>query len=548
MLWSSWRWRYVALAVALRLVLLGWGVYQDAHLAVPYTDVDYVVFNDGAHALMHGCQTSDTIDSPLFEGESDLLDVPEIAHSAKCARGFAPALGRLVLSNRPLGDRSASTWLEYFALSCYHIASPFFRFVATIGDPYSRPTYRYSPFFALLLGPAHSLGEVWRYAGKLLFAAADIGCALLMWEITDLRAERFAWRYPAFASAAGTHLPGLLWLINPVVAQISTRGSSDSVVGLFVLAFIALLLRSAPDVGLVSDRDLLNAESGAVKGDAPDEPLAPENVGVLDADAFYTSAFLLATAIHVKMYPVIYGASVLAHLARYRKNALRVMCGIKHASVWQLHRSGLKFVAATAAVYATQTVLAWAVWGAPYLDNALLYHITRKDHRHNFSVYFFPSYLSLAAGDDHGWLLRLATSPLASFAPQLITTAAAGFMLGGYDLVLGCAVQTVVFVAWNKVYTSQYFLWYLWFVPVIAVTMKFTGRAQVAQLVGAWVGAQALWLFQAYRLEMQGQDTFVWLWLSSLVLLAAQAWCTTTCVQAWSRWRAVQRDFVAKSE
>ena len=47
----------LASAVALRLALIVWGLWQDAHLEVPYTDVDYQVFSDAAEAVHRGAHS-----------------------------------------------------------------------------------------------------------------------------------------------------------------------------------------------------------------------------------------------------------------------------------------------------------------------------------------------------------------------------------------------------------------------------------------------------------------------------------------------------------
>ena len=60
-------------------------------------------------------------------------------------------------------------------------------------------------------------------------------------------------------------------------------------------------------------------------------------------------------------------------------------------------------------------------------------------------------------------------------------------------------------------------------------------------MISAWATAQSVWLMQAYQLEFEAQDTFVRVWLSSLALMAVQAWCTLQCIGAWSRWREEQR-------
>jgi phosphatidylinositol glycan class M len=50
-----WPLRRVLLAgAALRAVLLCWGVWQDAHSRIRYTDIDYDVFTDAARAMAAG--------------------------------------------------------------------------------------------------------------------------------------------------------------------------------------------------------------------------------------------------------------------------------------------------------------------------------------------------------------------------------------------------------------------------------------------------------------------------------------------------------------
>lgn len=444
------RWLYVGLGVALRAALLGWGAYQDQNMPLPYTDVDYTVYNDGARALWSACPLAATVDSPLYRDEEDLFNEPALAQ-VHCARGILPVTSRFVLKNDPTLDRpveqhfydSESVWSQ-IASWCFTLTHPFFRFFASLGDPYARDTYRYTPLLALALGPAYAW-DAGALFGKVLFALADVACALLMWAILDERAAMHAHEAPGLAGAYTTHLPGLLWLLNPFPAQIATRGSADSLVGLLVLAFLYLLIRATPEVALVQEPRVLELP----------QPHDPSELRVANQVCWCGAAFCLTLAVHLKLYPVIYGASVLAHLAKYRFHALQLLCGIAKPQRRDVYWLGTEFAALCAVMYLLMNVAVWLVWGEPFLRHALLYHVMRQDHRHNFSVYFLPTYLTWDWDTHASWARALAASPLASFVPQMVVVALAGFGLGGRDLVMACTVQTVVFVAWNKVYTSQ---------------------------------------------------------------------------------------------
>jgi phosphatidylinositol glycan class M len=87
----------------------------------------------------------------------------------------------------------------------------------------------------------------------------------------------------------------------------------------------------------------------------------------------------------------------------------------------------------------------------PYIEHSWLYHLTRLDHRHNFSPY--------------NTLLHINSSPAASssfqferwaFLPQLLLSAVViPIVLAKKDLSATMMCQTFAFVAFNKVCTSQ---------------------------------------------------------------------------------------------
>lgn len=188
------------LGVLLRIALLFWGSYQDVHGPVKYTDIDYFVYSDASTCLFLSPQ------SPSY-----------------CSR----AQGQY-----------APTWL---------------------GDPYSRPTYRYTPLLASLLIPNQLLFPSF---GKILFATCDLVVAVLLYRLMRRRGN---------SASSASNTVALTWLLNPMIANISTRGSSESIVGALVVGVLSL------------------AESGR----------------------WDKAAVVYGVAVHFKIFPIIYGSSLL---------------------------------------------------------------------------------------------------------------------------------------------------------------------------------------------------------------------------------------------
>lgn len=213
-------------------------------------------------------------------------------------------------------------------------------------------------------------------------------------------------------------------------------------------------------------------------------------------------------------------------------------------------------------------------WGSPFLEHSYLYHIGRTDHRHNFSIYFYSLYLGLTSTIPSD-LPHLSLSSFA-FIPQIIVSIGGGALLAGRlrqrqplvaqtykraqedtlnsthppDIAVSIGVehlpfifflQTLAFVTLNKVCTSQYFMWYLWFLPLIIPRLIPSARASIggvsalrALMMGAvWVATQALWLSYGYRLEFLGEPVFLQLWLSGAIWFASNAWILAAFIDGY---------------
>jgi phosphatidylinositol glycan class M len=192
---------------------------------------------------------------------------------------------------------------------------------------------------------------------------------------------------------------------------------------------------------------------------------------------------------------------------------------------WRRVRFGLVALG----VCASLTGAAWALYGDRCIHDAYLYHFGRTDPRHNFSPYFYALYLTDGGGGGgSGGLASAQSLGLAAFVPQLAVVLAAGFLLYR-DLPLAMTVQAIAFVAFNKVCTAQYFLWWQGLVPVAAASLfaasdpAQSGRVSWLwwwMIMASWFGGQVNWLLWASELEEAGRAVFLPLWGAGIVFLA----------------------------
>jgi len=215
-------------------------------------------------------------------------------------------------------------------------------------------------------------------------------------------------------------------------------------------------------------------------------------------------------------------------------------------------------------------------YGDTYINEALLYHLNRADHRHNYSMWWYPIYLTsaLSAVDRNPLNLSnsfgLSLSSMISYGvmiPQLAFILIASYQIlqgrrGGESsggglvhalnnkvvplpvqvrnsvktrslsrLPLCYFVITAVFVHANKVLTAQYFIWYLCLLPLIYPHLEYwqhhsvSGeehhwgiiKPRVKYSVVTWLTSIVAWLACAYGLEFQGLHLFTCLWILSVV-------------------------------
>ena len=331
----------------------------------------------------------------------------------------------------------------------YHVFTDAAAYVARGESPYRRATYRYTPLLAWLLLPA----DVCRCFGKLLFSALDVAVGALVYRLALLEGHN---KRVAVSCAA-------LWWYNPLPITVCSRGNAESLVLCLVLYSLYLTRR----------RLLILA--GVVFG----------------------------LAVHVKIYPVVVAPALYWSLSDGR--------GLRR---WLLpNPARLRLCGAAAATFVSLMAICWLLYGYEFLQETYLYHLTRRDVRHNFSVFFYSLYLTEEFGH---WSLGLVT-----FVPQLVLILALAVRFHRPRHLLFCAFcQVYVFVTFNKVCTSQYFLWYLSLLPPVLPRLA-CSYLEGALMLGLWYFAQASWLLPAYLLEFEGRQVFRLVWAESVAFFCA---------------------------
>ena len=84
----------------------------------------------------------------------------------------------------------------------------------------------------------------------------------------------------------------------------------------------------------------------------------------------------------------------------------------------------------------------------------------------------------------------------------------AGFLLY-YDIWIAMLIQTWAFVAFNKVQTAQYILWYLTLMPIVFINNNLArNKVWMGAVLLLMFGAGIHWMFWAYHFEFVGWHAF----------------------------------------
>lgn len=281
------------------------------------------------------------------------------------------------------------------------------------------------------------------------------------------------------------------WLLNPVVINVSTRGNAESLICLLVVLTLYFLVKKQ------------NSEQQKERG---------EKSGIQALDL---SALFFGISVHFKIYPVIYTLAFVLFLTKRRYGQAYQNLSFLQKCIRLINRDTLRFAVVSLSTFLVLTLAMYAVYGYEFLDQTYFYHVYRSDHRHNLSLYFYHLYLtSTGAG---------ASLPIAvgMFLPQVLLLIVVSWIYSdARQLPFALLLLTVSFVTFNKVCTVQYFVWYFALFPLILPTTRLSARSALFLLL-LWLGSQFVWFAFGYLLEFQGLNTFLFLWIAGVGFFAA---------------------------
>eukprot|EP00981_Chlorochromonas_danica_P007068 scaffold1537_cov162-Ochromonas_danica.AAC.26 len=235
------------------------------------------------------------------------------------------------------------------------------------------------------------------------------------------------------------------------------------------------------------------------------------------------AALVYGLVVHLRLYPIIYFPSLLLSLLLSPlpppTATTTAVAGLGSSStslffVRQFKQSlpaVILFFCISLVVIAGLGVLC----GEEYWEHAVFHHFHRIDHRHNFSVYSYLLYLLKSSGGTlPGYFSIIA------FGLQALVLLGVALKWARSNLILCLLLQTLVFVAFNKVATAQYFLWYLALLP-LALRRDQLVKPYLLVAGGLWMASVGWWLRLGYEVEFQGQPAMRALWFAALFLLFA---------------------------
>lgn len=383
----------------------------------------------------------------------------------------------------------------------YRVVTDGANHVLALGSPFKRHTYRYTPLLAYLVLPNLLVHPSF---GKFIFSLFDIligvlikwillNCyrsnkisietKLLKLETLNNRNKYLIKRKNEILNSNNEALPpkyirmaeisAYCWLYNPLTMIIATRGNGDCVSCSLLLLSIYFLLKN---------------EQTIVQ--------------------YFVAGLFLGLSIHFRLYPI--GFCLAFYLATQNRTLEKWHDIVR--SILKPNPKQIALVLGTVVALGSTSALFYWLYGYQFIYESMLYHLVRKDTRHNFSLYFYLQYLSSTF--DVTVLEKVLT-----FLPQLILILMLTVRYGQHRQTLSFGLFAIAFVmvTYNPVVTSQYFVWFLSLLPLCVKNFRNIGIRKAVFIPVMWFISQGGWLLPAYLLEFKGWNTFEFIWIQSIV-------------------------------
>ena len=322
------------------------------------------------------------------------------------------------------------------------------------GNPYHRFTYRYTPLVAYLMLPNLQVP----FFGKILWNLFDLVSIVYM----DLFLRRLpidsATRYKALS----------FWMLNPYMAYINGRGSCESL-SLFLMAAMLYHLRLAWE-------------------------RKAETFNVFLAAIFY------GLLVHFRLYPVIYGLTIYIWINRERvfPRFNVILFGIVSIGL----NVGL-------------VAFFYKLFGQIFLDECFLYHLKRKDPRHNYSIFWLITVYDYFVPEGEIPFPQLGKVLLGG---RLLLIAIVAVVFWKRK-ILAMTIQTFIFTTFNTVYTAQYAIWEIQLLPyLLADSDCFNKKKKLTfwLLIAIWFINLEVWAYFSGKFEHRGENAQYWMHFANL--------------------------------
>lgn len=380
-------------------------------------------------------------------------------------------------------------------------------------SPYNRATYRYTPLLAYIC----TLNITIHYdVGKIIFCLFDILCSIVITKIIKLYTINNKYiQYSLYVS-----------LFNPLFLTVSTRGNADTIITtLCILCMYYICIKQQ----------------------------------------YIISGIIYAIAIHFKIYPIIYLPIFIVYMSDNHKyansnkhnNIIQYVTQLIKSVLFTNVINKLLFVLSTLITLSSLTYVFYILYGYDFLYNSYLYHVSRIDHRHNFSIWFYSQYINYVNVDNTQYIANNVYSLYITLLQLFSIICCTLYMYNNNSnknnnrilhVCISLFALTNLFVHNNRVITAQYFLWYIVYMPLFMpyILQHYNNdndngndnnrgyRSKFHKLIITiilWFITEALWLSTGYNIEFKSKPVFIYAHIASLLFYTVNIYLVSIVVQ-----------------